>query len=946
MNRIITHSGILILAIVASILLINNHLNLGSNEITAIIPDGFDVKNEKKDKKVWEYFSENARANQTTGEVNIEEVLSAREEVLKLRANAKKRRAGNLNLSWKFMGPDNMGGRTRALLYDMKNLSRVYTGGVSGGLWFSNDGGNSWQPYEKNDTLAGSGVVSMTQTTSGDVYVGTGENFVGTSGITNFTKGFPGTGIWKSTDGGSNFVQLPSTVPTSLGTNIAWSFIPSMGAHPTDPNTLLAGTNKGLKISKDGGSSWSNASSNPVISISNIQDIDVAKNGDIYVVVNGSLYKGHIDDMTSFKSMMGGNLIPGGYRRICAAIAPSDNNYVYAIGCNNPGETTMVYRTTDNGTSWEPIAPTSLPSNSFNPTGQQGDYDMEIAVHPANKDRAYVGGQLNVWTYDAIAKSWWAISRGTNSPFDPFDVHVDHHRITFHPNDPNNMLINCDGGVFRTLNADEPYPDLPTYSKNNKGFGVIQYYGISANIDGKMLGGSQDNGAIYLNNSLNTPEQGIRLPGVGDGGFSANSNTNPSALFISGLRGDGGQILRSANGGNTTSLFYDSNIDCDQISGGQCIGDGEVDCGTPFIPSVSLWEQKDTNHAAVPFGEGRLFFGTYCGIWLAKDALNFSKNPTWFIIATDSTGMSLGGSFITYSEISEDGDYLFVGTNNGNLFRVEGLRDAVYNYNDNGTPDNPLDDWFSPTLAGITTTKIANFGGRYITEIAVNIQDPDIVVVSLGNYGNTNYVYKTTQATTAPAATNFGTFTTIQGNLPKMPVYSCEIDYYDAKNIIVGTEMGMFSSSNGGLIWQAEGDGMPMVPVFNMRQVQERSIYDECYVLYAGSFGRGIYKTWSLTDPTCQITTIDDPVIYENYLNIYPNPAIDQAVLSFTSSTDEELNLVVYSLDGKMVDQINLIVFQGPNTYQLKTTNYTTGTYLIVLQSNNNQAVSRLMINK
>jgi len=403
-----------------SVLIIDNRIfeSDTNNEISLLVPDGFEpevyVKGEKKEKiKIWTEFSRMARANQITREIDINDVIRAQEATYKMRAEANKSRGGNLNLEWQFMGPDNMGGRTRALLFDKDNPNRVYTGGVSGGLWYSNNGGNSWQPYSKNDTFAGTGIASIAQTSNGDIYVGTGENFIGTGGTTNFTMGFVGSGIWKSIDGGNTFNLLPSTKPSSVSANANFAFIPALAAHPSDANTILAGTNKGLKISNDGGASWSNATTSaPLLNVQNIQDIEISDNGNVYAVASGSLYKGNIDDKSSYSSLMGSGALPvGGFRRLCVSIAPSDNNYIYLIGCNNSGETSGIYRTTDGGTNWSAIAPTSLPSANFNPTGDQGAYDMEITVHPTDKDRAYVGGQLNLYTYNASNNSWWPISR-------------------------------------------------------------------------------------------------------------------------------------------------------------------------------------------------------------------------------------------------------------------------------------------------------------------------------------------------------------------------------------------------------------------------------------------------------------------------------------------------------------------------------------------------------
>ena len=73
------------------------------------------------------------------------------------------------------MGPDNVGGRTRAILIDKDNSNLIYAGGVSGGLWKSNNAGLTWNIIPGTDQLEFSGVVSTCQTSNGDIYFGTGE---------------------------------------------------------------------------------------------------------------------------------------------------------------------------------------------------------------------------------------------------------------------------------------------------------------------------------------------------------------------------------------------------------------------------------------------------------------------------------------------------------------------------------------------------------------------------------------------------------------------------------------------------------------------------------------------------------------------------------------------------------------------------------------------------
>ena len=109
------------------------------------------------------------KANKLTGKVDLQDVRKAREQVNMHKAM----RSSASVLEWEEMGPDNVGGRTRAVLIDKDNPSRIYAGSVSGGLWISESGGRAWRKY--SDELANLNISCITQASNGDIYFGTGE---------------------------------------------------------------------------------------------------------------------------------------------------------------------------------------------------------------------------------------------------------------------------------------------------------------------------------------------------------------------------------------------------------------------------------------------------------------------------------------------------------------------------------------------------------------------------------------------------------------------------------------------------------------------------------------------------------------------------------------------------------------------------------------------------
>ncbi len=836
---------------------------------------------------------------------------------------------GALNIVWEEMGPDNQGGRSRALLIDRNNPNRLFCGGVSGGIWVSTNKGASWTPVAGSEDYSNLTVSCIAQAGNGNIYFGTGEyfGFFEASNV-NGATGFPGGGIWCSTDNGESFANIltpeyPANGPTS-GSNFA--FITAMRADPTDANRVYFATNvtgatyKGIRIINAANNTFTNGGG----SITGTgQDVEVASDGTVHAIVNKKYYRSAPGGQNFVVVPASSNLPQSNLSRLDIAVSPQDPNYVYAMATNtnSAGDVLRgIYKSIDGGSTFTTICGPTVPNSAdWNPV-TQGFYCIDIAVHPTDKDMVIFGG-LDVYRYTpqtgAKQISNWNYNFNSTSY-----VHADIHRFDFDPINPDNMYVLSDGGVNWTSNIRASQVNWATKNRN---YITTQCYSVCAkNYTGEILTGMQDNGNYYIDFQGNTSKWGVLIKG-GDGGDVAISTINPNIMFAEYVNGT---VERSSNNGASFANFFDCNIDFSPAaSSGGCGGDGEPDDGAPFIAQLELWENV---YEPDPLKKSKFFLGTNKALWMTQEPLNLLEIPKWFKVSKTTSGGGVLNGPVSAISVSKDGSIVYVGTESGSLYRINGL-DTVLTYtNNNGVLT------FDPDSFNLTTTLLNNFGSRVVTGIDVSTTDPNVVVVTLGRYGQTSYVFRSTNANGASP-----TFTSIDGSgLPKMPVYCCIMDKLDNNKIMIGTELGVYSTSNGGASWTIEDNGMPRVPVLKFYR---HFLGDQDNVILASSYGRGIFRTKSL-----QFTSIPEANGYKqgnNKLNVYPNPVSTNCNISFTVPQTGDVELQMFSLDGKMVKSIHYNnMIPGTKYENIECSDLSNGTYIIRVAGKALNLSSKLVI--
>jgi hypothetical protein len=895
------------------------------------------------------------KANPATGEVDMNAVNAVYSQM----DNMPRSKTGGL-LQWTEMGPDNVGGRCRAIVFDRYNNNIVYSGGVSGGTWRSLNGGATWQ-YFGNSDASNIIVTSMCQAANGALYYGTGEQDLARYGNGSGNSAFAGRGIYKMSKGTNQWVQLAPTDPGISPVGSVWNNVNKLVADPTDGGRIYAANDGGLYISADSGATWKKSS---ITYSGKGKDIALSNDGKtIYAALasgdNTIHYLFRSDDQgQTFKKLTGISSSACNYQ---IALSPQNNNVVYLITAD-PATLGLgyIYKSTDKGETWTTIGKGDA---VFNPFAAQGDYDACIAVDPTNQDRVVIGG-LDLWQGKLVDGSYqWTQLTNWNAEFldnantirNTHYVHADQHILTF--DKANNLYIGSDGGISKS--TDFTYNTQPTFFNDDYGFNTVQFYGmgISATDKLEVIAGAQDNGVIKVNKNGITLLNGSDIK-EGDGGFCEISKINPNVYFAEYVYGDVSRSFSKGLGSKPWTSFYDTHV---PTKGGSHY---------PFVAIFSLWENMndttsqdsviysdpDNNHSAgeivtvrskngVDFGykltsdlpkgtlitvqdkiQSKFYLGAYNGIWMTRSALDGSTTPEWFQIS------SIPGFAPHDIEYTPDGDGVYVAGTNGSggaLYLITGLRGKTLKYASNGS--------FNPAAWGIVTKKIFSSSNQAVTGVAVDEKDVNHVIVVLGTYGQPNHVYHSYNAASASP-----TFSLIQGKLPPFPVYDALINTNDPKNYFLGTEFGVWSSTNSGSAWTQELNGMEQVPVFQLRQRRFETTTWNGPTIYACTHGRGVFMSETLATG---IKDQDNTKVASAVLNMYPNPAQAYTILQLNLDDASDVQIRIFDLQGKEISSLSYgRQMAGDHTFKLETGDLKRGTYLVSVKTNAGQTTSKLLI--
>ena len=638
------------------------------------------------------------------------------------------------------------------LVIDPTNPNRMFAGSVSGGIWRSLNGGASWQPVD--DFMANLAVTTLVMDPGNPnvIYAGTGEGFLNNQA--NFTDYVRGAGIFKTTDGGDTWNQLSNTGTPD------YFYVNRLAIDPNNSNILLVATNTGIFRTSDAGLNWS-----PILpSGIRVQDIDFHPTNSNLVIASGGNFTRY--STNGGLDWYGSTGIPGGVGRIEIAYAPGNPSIVYASVDTNEG---MIYRSTNGGQSYTLASQGSYLYLGGADRPSQGWYDNIIWVDPTNVNILVVGG-VDLWRSLDGGATLTRISAWDQNG----SVHADHHIIVSHPNydgvTNRSVYFGNDGGLYRTSNIHD-VALLTGWQELNNNLGITQFYGVAGNpTSGVVIAGAQDNGTVrYTGNT----ETWTELSG-GDGGFTASDPADPN-IFYSESQWLG--LVRSNDGGASSIYMFRYA----EYNGSQWVWYCRP---LPYVIPEVCPQLKTANFIAPfildPNNSNRLLAGG-TQLWRTNDAKAPMTNiapggPSWQSIKST---IGIPASPISALAVAQGNpDIIWVGHNNSYLYKTS-----------NGTAAPPA--W----SANLNTQALPD---RYITRIAIDPNNHNVVYVAFGGFNSDN-VWRTTDGGLTWASASGGSPTS---SLPPAPVRSLAIHPGNTGWLYAGTEVGIFTSQDGGQTWE------------------------------------------------------------------------------------------------------------------------------------------------
>ena len=690
------------------------------------------------------------------------------------------------NMSWVSLGPVLNSARVESVQVDETKPGTMYVAFGSGNLWKTTDNGISWKPIFNDTPSIGIGDIAIAPSDKDIIYVGTGESL---KKGRNFTM--PGTGIYKSIDGGETW--------NHLGLNDSWH-IGEISINPSNPNIVFVSVmghfwsknnNRGVYRTTDGGKSWKKVlyvdemtgANDIVISYSN-PNIIYASLWENYPGISGrksGIYKS-IDNGESWNKMENG--LPYGDKmgRIGLAVSHSNPDKVYALIDNLSKErnhAAEVYSTDNGGINWYRTHEKEL--LIFPGIGW---YFADIYVNPLDDNEIYSLGVRAAYSNDG-GKSFKNLN-GTVKRINPSQakgLHLDHCELWINPINPEHIVLGNDGGVFVSYNKGNSwlhYNNIPTG----------EFYDIELTNGSPYLiyGGTQDDATVY-----GPPKE-----------WKNNSEDKWKYLWIDAWDGGDGCITQVDPSDNNTVYFSMQNgaIRRKNLKKGLSVS---IKPKLPKNINDTLKYNFITPYFISEHNHNTLY---HAGNYVFKST---DKGNNWEVISNKLTKSKNSQKFESHSA--------------GAIAESKLSKGLIYYGTDRGV------FWYTKNDGRKWHENSENISNGYIRSIFPSqFEESRVYMAMTGiNYDDlNNYLY---------VSENYGkNWKKIKGNLPNEPANVIIEDYKYENVLYAGLYRGVYISLDRGNSWEIIGNNFPM------SSVSDIEIHKETNDMVVSTHGRGIYK--------------------------------------------------------------------------------------------------------
>jgi photosystem II stability/assembly factor-like uncharacterized protein len=734
--------------------------------------------------------------------------------------------------------PSPVSGRVSSIAIDAQD-GAVFVGGAQGGVWRSNNNGQTWQALTDNlgslsvgQIVIAPGVHGRNQAT---IYLGTGEgNFSGDS--------YSGGGIYKSTDSGHTW-QGPFGFAQFHGRSVS-----TLAVDSTNANNILAGSstgvcavsglnpcgaglaNRAVYRSIDGGQTWTQVL--PTSGTQRASRILQDPNNSLrfWAAMAPLTGNGTNGLFVSNDSGATWSAVDGVATGLPVADLADNGGFVrgYIALVNNGGTTVVYYATSEvpasqaaTGNGGTLYVSTDGGTTFANVPGADGfcqgqcTYDMPIAVDSISANVVYTGGAGTSDTSDGtntgtelIPSQFMRSNNGLSGATATFTSHVrsgdqstalhaDVHAITPWPGHANEVWVGNDGGIWQSVDGGN------NWINHNTTLQITQFSGCDMDpLDrNRAYGGTQDNGTNGWSGSVGWPHVDF-----GDGGFALIDQVNPNNLVHTYYN----QTANLLGVGYTTAGFattqgnYDGSFADDPAT----TTDGN---GIGFNDRVLFYAPLHLDRGV----HDTLYYGTN-KLYKADTFFSFpNQTPNIFTaLGTGATGQDLAppngalSAIETVASIGMDAQTIYTGSSNGHVFKS--------------------------TNGGVSFSELDNVPGaiaQYVSDIVVNPRNA--LIVFEARAGFTGAVPSHSVRKSIDGGLTWGDASI---GLPDIPVNALSFDPVAPNTIWAGTDVGVFLSSDGGATWNPYSNGLPNVAIFDIKSNHATDSILVC------THGRGAYR--------------------------------------------------------------------------------------------------------